>query len=284
MKQAKMTNSSTKIHRIILMCISLTLASLIYNIFLLPLNLVTGGINGIAIIIKNIYNIESYTVILFLSIICVIISLIFLGLERTIGTLVASLVYPILIKITSPIANIVSVKTCDTLLIIIWAGVCSGIANGLMYKSKYSNGGFPILSQILFEKYGIPIVRSNIFINVSIVIIGSFFFGIDKALYAIIFLYINGIVINKLLLGPIKNKVFYIMTYKKKEVMKYILNDLKHNATILSTKGGFLQKKNHIIITLIPVNEYHKMVEYIKKIDKKALITMTDICQVECVK
>mgnify|MGYP002509338586 CR=1 FL=1 len=82
------------------------------------------------------------------------------------------------------------------LLMVLFAGVISGIANGLMYKTGYSNGGFPVVSQVLFEKKHISVAKSSLVINVSIVLVGALFFGTTNALYAIIFLYINNIVLN----------------------------------------------------------------------------------------
>ena len=64
---------------------------------------------------------------------------------------------------------------------VLLAGILSGVANGLMYKSGYSNGGFPIVSQILYEKHNISISKSSLVINVTIVLIGAYFFGITNA-------------------------------------------------------------------------------------------------------
>ena len=70
------------------------------------------------------------------------------------------------------------------LLLVIFAGVISGAANGLMYKTGYSNGGLPIISQILFEKKQISIAKSSLVINIAIVLLGSLFFGTTNTLYA----------------------------------------------------------------------------------------------------
>ena len=175
-----------KISRAILMIISMILNAILYNLFLLPLNLVTGGTPGIATITHYVYGINPSIMIFILSLACVIISFLYLGKERTMGTLLALFTYPILVQLTSPLNKVVS-DNPDILLLVIFAGVISGVANGLMYKTGYSNGGLPIISQILFEKKQISISKSSLFINVLIVLIGSFFFGTTTALYAIIF-------------------------------------------------------------------------------------------------
>lgn len=272
--------SKKKVYRITVMIISLLLSALVYNIFLLPLNLVSGGSNGIAIITKHIYQIEPAIMILIISISCIILSLMYLGFERTSGTIIASLLYPLFIKITVPIANLITIDLQDIFIIIIFAGVLSGIANGLMYKTGYSSGGLPIISQILYKYFKIPIAKSSLFMNIIIVIIGAMFFGTTNAMYAIILLYINSIVLDKVLLGISSNKAFYIITSEDKVIKDYIINDLGHSVTTFDVKGGFLEKKRQVLLTVIPTREYYKVTEGIKLLDKNAFFVVTDSYEV----
>ena len=270
-----------KIKRIILMGISLLLSAAVYNMFLLPLNLVTGGTNGIATITHHVYDINPALMIFILSIACAIFSLVYLGIKRTIGTLIASVIYPLLIQLTSPLNSIMGNDQVDVLLMVLFAGVLSGIANGLMYKTGYSNGGFPVVSQVLFEKKQVPVSKSSLVINVTIVLIGAFFFGTTNALYAIIFLYINNIVLDRVLLGINNNKAFYIITKEEERIKDYIINNLEHNVTTFDVKGGYLDKDRKVILSVIPSSEYYKVTEGIKEIDKTAFFVVTDSYQVE---
>lgn len=270
-----------QLYRIILMGASLFLSAILYNVFLLPLSLVTGGTQGVATITHYLYDINPATMLFLLSIACAILSLMFLGVKRTAGTLVASIVYPLLVQLTSPLNELIDAENIDMLLMVLFAGVISGVANGLIYKTGYSNGGFPVISQILFEEKQVPISKSSLAINVSIVLVGAYFFGITNALYAIIFLYINGIVLDKVLLGISNNKAFYIITSKDDEIKEYIIKTLKHNVTTFEVKGGFLDKNRKVMLTVIPSREYYRVTEGIKEIDKDAFFVVTDSYTVE---
>lgn len=270
-----------KLYRILLMGTSLLVTAILYNVFLLPLSLVTGGTNGVATITHYLYGINPAIMLLLLSIACAILSFMYLGPKRTAGTLVASVVYPLLVQLTSPLTSLISQSNTDMLLMVLFAGVLSGIANGLMYKTGYSNGGFPVISQILFEEKQIPVGKSSLAINITIVILGAYFFGITNALYAIIFLYINSIVLDKVLLGISNNKAFYIITEEEKKVKEYIIKTLNHNVTTFEVKGGFLDKNRKVILTVIPSREYYRVTEGIKEIDKDAFFVVTDSYTVE---
>ena len=273
--------SKKKIYRIILMTISIILSAILYNTFLLPLSLVTGGTPGIATITHYIYDINPALMLFLLSLACTILSFMYLGVRRTTGTIVASITYPLLVQLTSNLNGLINPEEIDILLMVLLAGILSGVANGLMYKSGYSNGGFPIVSQILYEKHNISISKSSLVINVTIVLIGAYFFGITNALYAIIFLYINNLVLDKVLLGISNNKAFYIITEEDEKVKEYIINTLHHNVTTFEVKGGYLDKKRQVILTVIPTREYYKATSSIKKIDKDAFFVATDSYTVE---
>ncbi len=278
-----MNNIKTKnwLSRSILIIISILISAVVYNLFLLPLSLVTGGTSGIATITHYLYDMDPALIILVLSLACCIFSFMYLGKERTAGTLLATILYPIMVKVTADFSTKFVLDTSDILLVVLFAGVLNGVANGLMYKSGYSNGGLPIISQILYEKYQISIAKTSMIMNIIIVCIGGLFFGTTNVLYAIIYLYINNIVMDRVLLGISTNKAFYIMTKKEEEIKDYIINSLHHTVTTFNVKGGFLEDKRKVILTVIPSSEYYKLTEGIKEIDPEAFYVATDSYQVE---
>ena len=270
-----------RLHRIILMSISVLCNAILYSLFLFPLNLVTGSIGGVATITHHVYGINPSIMILLLTVACSIFSLLYLGLKRTLGTLVASLAYPLLVQLTSFLNGVIVITNPDDMfLVVIFAGALSGIANGLMYKTGYSNGGFPVISQYLYEKYRISINKSSLVINMSIVIAGGLFFGSANVMYAIIFLYVNSIIMKKVLLGINNNKAFYIITKEEEKTKEFLMKELNHNITIFDVKGGVFERKRKIILSVIPSREYFRVTESIKEIDKDAFFIVTDSYEV----
>lgn len=273
--------NKTRIYRIFLITISLILSALVYNLFLLPLSIVSGGTSSIGTIVYYLYNIDPAITIFIISGLCSILGFMYLGKERTMGTILACIAYPIIVEITSKLVGQISIDTTDTLLIVLFAAVLGGIANGFMYKSGYSSGGLPTISQILYEKFRISVAKSSFVMNLIIVLIGAYFFGLTNALYAVIYLYIYSIITDKVLLGTSNNKAFYIITDKEKEVKEYIIENLKHTVTTFDVKGGLYENKRKVMLTVIPSREYYRLTEGIKSIDKDAFFVVTDSYQVE---
>ena len=267
--------------RIAILLISLLVLSLVYNLLLLPTDLVAGGVNGIAIITNYVYGIDSSIMILLISSACLLFSFLYLGTERTLGSLLATFIYPLFVKLTAIITQGITINYDDKFLIIIFAGVIGGLANGCIYKTGFSNGGLPIISQILYKYHKIPIAKSSMVINSMIIIIGSFFFGWSMMMYAIILVFINNMMIDKVLLGISSNKAFYIVTTKEKEIREYILNNLKHTVTIFNVEGAFLEKRRKVLLSVIPKRDYYKLTEGIKLIDPDAFFVVEDAYEVK---
>ena len=267
--------------RIAILLVSLFVLSLVYNLLLLPTDLVAGGVNGIAIITNYVYGIDSSIMILLISTACLLFSFLYLGTERTLGSLLATFIYPLFVKLTAIITQGITIDYNDKFLIIIFAGVIGGLANGFIYKTGFSNGGLPIISQILYKYHKIPIAKSSMVINSMIIIIGSFFFGWSMMMYAIILVFINNMMIDKVLLGISSNKAFYIVTTKEKEIREYILNNLKHTVTIFNVEGAFLEKRRKVLLSVIPKRDYYKLTEGIKLIDPNVFFVVEDAYEVK---
>lgn len=270
--------------RLTTLIICLFLSACLFNIFILPNNLVIGGTNGIAIITNYLYGIPPSIIILLISILLLILSFIFLGTEITSGSIIATLIYPIFVSITAPISNYVNINTTDLLVTSIFIGVISGVINGLIYKTGFSNGGLPIVSQILYKKHRISISKTSFMMNSVIVILGSIFFGLNNLMYALIILYINSIMIDRVLLGISNNKAFYIITDETKKVKEYIIDKLHYTTTEFSVVGGFLEKKKKVLFTVVPTRDYIRLIEKLKEIDNNLFFVVYDAYQVQGVK
>ena len=197
----------------------LLFVAITYNLFFAPLNLVTGGVSGLAIIMKHLFWINESFFILITNIILLLISYFVLGKDLTKNTLLGSLLLPIMIQITSNINELINLDGLEMLIKAILGGIISGIGYGMIFKNNFTSGGTDILNQIAEKKFKIPISKSMIYIDGSIVLLGCIIFGIESMVYSIIALLFISTISNKTMLGIHNNKIFYNLLY----VYLYIL-------------------------------------------------------------
>lgn len=250
-----------------------------YNLFILPHDLVFGGISGIAVITKNI--IDPSVLILVSNLILVILSFIILGKEKTMGSILGVFLYPLFIKLTANIGDVIILEDANLLLNVIFAGFLSGVSLGLLLKNGFNTGGTDIIVLIMSKVFKMPVGKGYILVDGLIILAGGYFFGWRKVMYALFFLYIYCLISDKILLGISDNKAFYIVTDKDEEIKDFILDNLNHGVTVLKAKGGYNGRKENVLLCVVPARHYFRLKEGINLIDSDAFFVIMDAYEVK---
>lgn len=276
-KILKLVEKAHLFKRYIFLLIGTAIYAIAYNLFFFKNNIVYGGASGISIITQNL--IDPSVMILILNVFFLLLSFFFLGKKQTFNSLVGSLLFPLFVNLTSGIGDYIKIDNSNLLLIAIIGGVCVGTAAGVVFKSGFTTGGTDIVNQIVAKYFKVSMGTSVLLTDGIITIAGGFFFGWTRVLYAMIVLYIINIMVDKVVLGISNSKAVYITTDKDDDVIDYLLNELKLGITLIETRGGYTNKKDQIIMCVVPTSEYFKVSEGIEQIDKKAVILVTDAYQ-----
>ena len=272
--------SKYKIRRYFELIIGVLLVALSFNIFLLPNNIVFGGVSGLSIIVKEFLPIDPSQFILISSLLLLIVSYIALGKEKTKGSIIGSIIFPIFVDLTANVNQYIQLDVSNLLLAVIFGGIIYGFGAGLVFKAGFTTGGTDIINQIISKYCHISMGNAMLMSDGIIILIGGFFFGFTKLMYAIIVIYIIGLMTDKVLLGISNSKAFYIITDKDEEVRDYLMNELHHGVTIFDVKGGYSNKKDEVILCIVPTNEYYKVKEGIREIDESAFFVVCDAYEV----
>lgn len=269
-----------KTKRYIQLLLGIILLALAFNIFILPNNFVYGGVSGVAIITQRLFGFDPSAVIFVLSVALLVISYFTLGKEKTAASVLGSILFPIAVKLTTNVKLFLDFDTSQPLLSAIFGGVIAGFGIGLIYKVGFTSGGTDIVSQILSKYLKMSIGKAIIICDGFILLSGTFIFGINNFMYALIVLYLISILTDKVLLGISDSKAFYIVTEYDKEVKDFVINRLNHGITIFEARGGYENKKQKVLFCVIPTKEYFKLKEGISRIDKDAFFVVTDAYEV----
>ena len=269
-----------KISQYIKVLVGLFIVACAFNLFLAPNNYVTGGVSGLSIIVKQLFYINESIFMFLVNIFLVILSYILLGKEKTKNTILGSLLFPVFTFITQYIRVFIPIQNLDPLIIIILGGALSGIGYGLIFKNNFTSGGTDILNQICEKYFKIPMSKSIMYVDGSIVILGCAVFGLTKMLYSLIALVLISVLSNKIQLGINQNRVLYIASEKTKDIKKY-LSLSGYDITLLKTTGGYSNQKQKLIICSINKNDYYKIKEGIKVVDPNVFFIVTKAYDLE---
>lgn len=258
------------------------LLALNYNLFLLPNDIVLGGTSGLAIVANKLFNIDPQLFIYVSSGLLLLISFVFLGWKKTKNTVIGTLLYPIMITFTDPIAFVIGEHLVieEMILIVLVTGVSYGLANGLIYKSGFTTGGSDVIMQLMCKYLKMQEGKANLISSVIIIGIGGIVVGLVRVIYAVLITYISTILIDKILIGISDSKVFYIYTRKSKEIKKLIIDDLKMGYTAFPTVGGYSHEKGEMLMCVVNTKDYYLVKESVLAIDKDAFFVINDCYEV----
>ncbi len=279
MKDNKLLNKKNFI-RILSLVFGLFLFSCAFTFFLLPNNLVFGGVSGISIIFKELFGFDTSLFVLIVSVLLLLISFIFLGKEKTIGSVLGSLLLPLFLELTSLLSNYISIDGVELLLSAIFGGLLGGIGIGLVYKAGFTTGGTDIINQIMHKYLKIGFGQAMLIVDIVIVASTIFVFGFNMFIYALVVLYIMTTMTDRVILGVGRAKAFYIVTKKTEEVKSFIVDELGHGVTLHDAIGGHSDENQMMLFCVIPTREYYVVKEGINKIDKDAFFVVCDAYEV----
>ena len=284
----QMLDKKGRITRYFFLIIGCFFIAFAFNVFFAPNNIVTGGISGISIVVRNVTGIPSSIFILVSYIILLIISFMFLGREVTKYSVIGSILYPIFVYLTRNLANTIQFDVNNMLLITIFGALIHGIGSGLTFKYGFSTGGSDIICQIMSKYMKISIGKAIKIFNVIIILSSVFFITKNGALYAwenvmysLIVIYIISMLNDKLLLGLSNSKSFFIITEHETDIKRFLINNLGRGVTVLEGRGGYTGDRKKVIMCAIPTKEYFLAKEGILMIDKDAVILINDVYQSE---
>ena len=270
------------IKKIIIDVIGTILGSLIMAIgvalFLLPNQLSSGGIAGIATITYYLLKWPMGITILALNIPVFILSIYKIGKEyfikSLIGTVTLSFFIDILDKLT-PLTN-------DRFLACVYGGVILGIGTAIVLKVNSSTGGSDMISNIV-KKYNSNVRTGNVIVLIDIVIITLnviFFQRIDIGLYSAITIYIMGKMIDFIFEGIDFTKMIFIVSSKNKEIAQTIGKDIKRGVTGLYGKGMYEEEDKLILMCAAPRRDVSKIRQVARNIDSHCFIIISNAREV----
>ena len=271
------------VERIFFLMLGTFLLGVNYNLFLAPNNLVIGGLSGLALIFEQLWHWNIQIFIYVGTFLMILLSFIFLGKEKTKGTIIGGILYPLMISLTLPLTEILKnyIIIDNELLIILVAGLIQGFAIGVIFKYGFTTGGLDTMTYLL-NKYGhMSEGNSNIFIQTIVILLGGFTFGINKMIYALIILIIYSSLVDKILIGISNSKLFFIYTNKVDKVKDYILKELHTGVTLLHGQGGFSKKNNRVLMCVVPNRDYYLFKEIVLEIDPDAFFVINDCYEVQ---
>ena len=242
------------------------------NMFLEPYTIASGGLTGLAIVFKSLFNTPLWLINLAFNIPLFIIGIKILGKNDALKTLIGILLLTFFLKVTEGLTTYNT--TSDILLSAIAGGVVVGISLGMLFRVDASTGGSELACLILNKIFPFISISTFLFIidGIVIVLAGLVSRNIETALYATISLYITIKISDTIVEGFDFSKSFIIS--------KAIMKDLERGVTFLEGRGGYTNIKRDVLLVVVSRREEVHLKKLVNNIDPMAFIIINDAHEV----
>jgi uncharacterized membrane-anchored protein YitT (DUF2179 family) len=249
--------------------------------FLVAENLAAGGVSGLAIVINHYFPYASVGLLmLIMNVVLFIIAFIVIGPGFGAKTIYASLGLSAIIWIFEKFFPVSGSITGDTLLSLIFGILIGGIGMGIVFNQNASTGGTDIIAKILNKFFHIDIGKAMIASDFIVTVLAAITFGATTGMYALLGVIANGVVIDSFINGLSMRKQVTIISSMGSEIKKFIIDELQRGVTIYDAKGAYTGEVKEVLITIMSRKEFIRLKIFIKEIDDKAFITVSNVHEV----
>ena len=278
----------------------ITLGMLLYivgwSVFLVPNQLVGGGVSGLASVVQYATNgaVKMGYTYFVVNVVLLIIAMFILGNKFGFKTIYAIVIASVGLNVFQ---EIIPADICQTLAVengklmsSIMGGLMAGVGIGLCMSQGGSTGGTDIIALIV-NKYrnvspGKMILAMDVVIILSSLLVpiqdadGSimqFNEKITTCVYGFILIVVNGTVLDMVIAGTRQSVQLFILSKKHKEIADAITNDLHRGVTVLNRMGWYTKEPTEVLMVLTRKYDLNVLLRYIKNIDPEAFLSVSTV-------
>jgi uncharacterized membrane-anchored protein YitT (DUF2179 family) len=265
----------------VMMTIGVICIAVSVDLFLVPNDVVTGGITGMAIILNDLFGTPVGLVSLLLNIPLLIAGFRYLGgFVFGIRTIYATVVLAFAIDLLAPYVGRYMQATRDPLLYTLYGGVLDGLGIGLVFRARGTTGGTDIIARFLQRWKGVQMGRSLLVMNVLVFAAAAYLFSLDKLLYALLVAFISGRTVDLVLEGASYARQAVIITAYPDRIQSTILHSLGRGVTVLEGRGGYTANERTVLLSVVAQSEVSVLRAIVRDCDSNAFVIFSNVNEV----
>jgi uncharacterized membrane-anchored protein YitT (DUF2179 family) len=254
------------------------------RLFFVPANLASGGVSGIAQLINHFTGWPIGFMILLGNLPLFALGWRFLGgarfaLRTALAVFMLSAFTDLLVQTPLFAPNgagtrLINDLQGDIFLSALYGAIVSGVGYGLVYRARGTSGGSDVLARILSHYRGVPMTTSYLLVDTVVILGAGFVFGWKAALYAMIALYVSGLVAEATLEGGGTVRTALIITSEPETISARVLDELERGITVLEGRGAYTGAERPVLYCVITRAEVATLKAIVNEVDPRAFMVI----------
>lgn len=253
--------------------------------FILPNDVLTGGLPGVAIALQKIIPLSPELMINIGTVGLFLLGALILGKKFAMKTIVSTILYPLTLSFFSFLAtNYISPDTfiMDKYLATIYGGVFMGIGIGCVFRTGASTGGMDIPPLIINKYTHISLPTLVLIVDALTVMLGALTYGFQAALTGILSVWVSSFMINKtMLIGGHDAKNVMIISEHYQELMDKVHEMLERGTTVINAVGGYSNESKPVLMIVLANKQLPQLQKLVAHIDPAAFVIVMNANEVQ---
>lgn len=242
--------------------------------FMLPSHVSVGSGAALAMVLSNFIPLPVSVITLLLNVVLLIIGFLLVGPEFGGKTVYCAILMPCVMGVFEMLFPNFQSLTGDPLLDVICYILVVGIGLAFLFSSNASSGGLDIVAKIMNKYLHMDMGRAMSISGIAVALTSALCYDSKTVVLSVLGTYFGGMVVDHFIFGlDIKRRVC-IISPKLDEIVEFILHTLHSGATLNEIIGAYDNTPRKEIITIVDKNEYRQLMDYVRKVDPKAFVTV----------
>lgn len=270
-----------KIRKTIDEFITITVATVIVAIavffFMLPSKVSVGSAAALAMVLSNFIPLSVSTITLIMNVGLLIIGFLLIGPEFGAKTIYCSILMPLVIGVFERTFPDFQSTTQDPLLDVICYILVVGVGLSILFSKNASSGGLDIVAKIMNKYLRMDLGQAMSASGIIVALSSALCYDSKTVVLSLLGTYFGGMVVDHFIFGiNIKRRVCVISS-QLEAIVQFVLHDLHSGATLNEIIGAYDNTPRMEMITIVDKNEYRQLMDYVRKIDPKAFVTVYSV-------
>ena len=245
--------------------------------FMLPSNVAVGSISALAMVLENFIPLPISIINLTINVLLLIVGFMLVGSEFGAKTVYTSIMIPAFVGVFEWIFPNFTSLTADPLLDVLCYILVVSISMAILFSCNASSGGLDIVAKILHKYLRIEFGKAGALSGIAVALSAVFCYDTKTVVLSVLATYFCGLVVDYFIFGlNIKRRVC-IISPKLDEIVAFILHNLHSGATLYDGIGAYHNDPRKEVVTIVDKNEYRKLMEFVRKTDPKAFVTVYSV-------
>ena len=262
----------------------ITLGTLIVStavyFFMLPSHVSVGSGTALAMVLSNFIPLPVSVITLALNIILLILGFLLIGPEFGAKTVYCAILMPVFLGIYEIIFPNQQSITEDPFLDVLCYIFVVGVGLAILFRRNASSGGLDIVAKLMNKFLRMELGKAMSVSGMLVALSSALVYDKKTVVISVLGTYLGGLVVDHFIFGMDLKRRVCIISPKLDEIVNFILHDLHSGATLNDIIGAYDRSPRQEVITIVDKHEYKALMDYVKKVDPKAFITVYSVSEI----